>query len=1000
MALSDEDLVRKCLNGEDSAYGFLVDKYKGAVHALARKKLGSYHDAEDVAQEAFLKAYQNLPSLKAPNRFAGWLYVITANECRRRLKKWSRERKGLLSMKEEIFLQEESEYASQQAKEQLRDAVETLPESDKTVIHLHYFGGLTCEEIGRFLGTSKNAVKMRLSRARVQLKKEITEMLAQEASVIQLPMQFTMRIMERVHRAPFLPPRIIRPNPFGRFIPIGTFLLSALIIIGLGLFSQRTAIPPTNWEGTREIDVPIDLLDWPIFAESLTIGGTQESGQSSENMVTPGAPKPSVAQNGNDAFGLAALAQESDEVPHISGIVVSKRTGQPIPNAVIYLGGKERDVKRTVTDASGRFWLNEDVSGKTIVVKAAGYGFRFVQFPDGQRIVNGIRIELDRGIQAIGKVVDTDGKPIADALVSLIVGLSYGRGGLIEGVHTDRNGRYVLSDLSPLLSYGISASHPKYKGARVKQAFIPVLHGTVAPTIVMEPRYIPSSAAFQEGQGLLVRGVTVWGFVRTADGEPVAEAIVGLGRAGTDRQAVIVETDSQGKYRAEDVLAGSIHLLVRAKGFSPFHEPIDTTEGKKIERNVTLTESPILEGKVIDELTGNPIPKIKVLLGPWYLLLGSWYHSKKPRQEPAILDLRIFTVTDSKGQFSYDEVPIEGTFQINVLEHGIYGGQMAQYKYAPSIQAFTDTFDNPVETPLVFKLKRKAHVRVRVIDAKTEKPITNFYVSLHRGGMFPEWQREMEQGGCYVYAEDGLFVGPPRSENSKITLSFFADGYAPGLIESAVNLVVPEVIALRLQKEKVLSGQIIDAETGEPIENAWVKSFSPLFPLQIHNGEPEAMGGISDLSDKDGAFTLHQIGAGKHSFFVKHSDYAPAIIFDKELGEGKEEPLVVRLSKGGKVAGTALPETQIALAFAEHIYGKEPTGGRPYFELILLTKTDGQGRFQFERLPPGKYYLAVNDDNHPRLEVERHERIERIYPEKIVHLIEVQEGAVTLRNLP
>ena len=160
------------------------------------------------------------------------------------------------------------------------------------------------------------------------------------------------------------------------------------------------------------------------------------------------------------------------------------------------------------------------------------------------------------------------------------------------------------------------------------------------------------------------------------------------------------------------------------------------------------------------------------------------------------------------------------------------------------------------------------------------------------------------------------------------------------------------------------------------------------------------MGGISDLSDKNGAFTLRQMETGKHSLFVRHPDYAPAVIFDKELGEGKKEPLVVKLSKGGKVAGVALPETQIALAFAEHIYDKEPTGGHPYFELIFLTKTDSRGRFQFERLPPGKYYLAISGEKHSRLEVDRHERIERIYPEKIVHLIEVQEGAVTLRNLP
>jgi len=120
MALSDEyfdiapndgDLVRRCLNGEEEAYGFLVDKYKGAVHALARKKLSNHHDAEEVAQEAFIKAYQNLSKLRDPSCFAGWLYVITANECRLRLKNRAREKEGLLTMKE-MICQKQSDYTT------------------------------------------------------------------------------------------------------------------------------------------------------------------------------------------------------------------------------------------------------------------------------------------------------------------------------------------------------------------------------------------------------------------------------------------------------------------------------------------------------------------------------------------------------------------------------------------------------------------------------------------------------------------------------------------------------------------------------------------------------------------------------------------------------------------------------------------------------------------------------------------------------------------------
>ena len=61
--LSDESLVKHCLDGDKSAFGFLVDKYKGAVHALAYHKVGNFHDAEEIAQESFLRAYQRLSSL-------------------------------------------------------------------------------------------------------------------------------------------------------------------------------------------------------------------------------------------------------------------------------------------------------------------------------------------------------------------------------------------------------------------------------------------------------------------------------------------------------------------------------------------------------------------------------------------------------------------------------------------------------------------------------------------------------------------------------------------------------------------------------------------------------------------------------------------------------------------------------------------------------------------------------------------------------------------------
>jgi len=82
MYSADGYVISKCLNGEPEAFGFLVDKYRMGVYALAYSKLHNFHDAEDLAQEVFIKAYKKLHTLKRYDNFHAWLYAITTNLCR------------------------------------------------------------------------------------------------------------------------------------------------------------------------------------------------------------------------------------------------------------------------------------------------------------------------------------------------------------------------------------------------------------------------------------------------------------------------------------------------------------------------------------------------------------------------------------------------------------------------------------------------------------------------------------------------------------------------------------------------------------------------------------------------------------------------------------------------------------------------------------------------------------------------------------------------------
>ena len=82
MQTEDGYIIQKCLEGEPEAFAFLVDKYMKSVYAFAYGKLCNFHDAEDVAQEVFVKVYKKLPALKHWDSFRAWLYVITSNECK------------------------------------------------------------------------------------------------------------------------------------------------------------------------------------------------------------------------------------------------------------------------------------------------------------------------------------------------------------------------------------------------------------------------------------------------------------------------------------------------------------------------------------------------------------------------------------------------------------------------------------------------------------------------------------------------------------------------------------------------------------------------------------------------------------------------------------------------------------------------------------------------------------------------------------------------------
>ena len=308
----DEALVRECLAGDDTAFGFLIDHHKAVVYGLVRHKLGNHADAEDVTQEVFLKAYQNLSAFRQPYNFAGWLYKITVNCCRDWVRRASRSTKHEVPIgeaKTEVLEEKALQsYQDDELKHTVRNAIATLSESDRQVVTLHYMHGLTCKEIGRYLGTSARAIEMRLYRARQQLKKEIMTMQAEEESEdaifahqkLEYPLRgnFTLELLKAIRQEGLTPHQpSIKPSWLSPLsISLAGLTILCLVGLGIGIGDNQFLQPPDSSQIVR------------------LIGGA-------------------IAQNGK-----APLQVDSDELPTLGELVTEiRKNDAKIRNGMGYL---------------------------------------------------------------------------------------------------------------------------------------------------------------------------------------------------------------------------------------------------------------------------------------------------------------------------------------------------------------------------------------------------------------------------------------------------------------------------------------------------------------------------------------------------------------------------------------------------------------------------------------------------------------------------------------
>ena len=273
MDKDDIQLIHNILSGDDEAFSILVQRYQKSVHALAWRKIGDFHYAEEITQDTFLQAYKKLPTLKDLNQFAGWLYVITNNLCTDwlRRKKPAMQSLGDASVKamdkltyeRYIFEQREAE-AAERCHEIVKQLLEKLPESERTVVTLYYLGEMTTKEIGKFLGVSVNTITSRLQRARERLQASEELLINETLGGWQLSNHLLENIMRDV--ADIKPVSPATGKPLFPWMALGT--ATVLVILLLGASHQYLARFQKPYSFEAQAEPTIEIIEAAVVLEN------------------------------------------------------------------------------------------------------------------------------------------------------------------------------------------------------------------------------------------------------------------------------------------------------------------------------------------------------------------------------------------------------------------------------------------------------------------------------------------------------------------------------------------------------------------------------------------------------------------------------------------------------------------------------------------------------------------------------------------------------------
>ena len=168
MDLTDKEYVERCRDGHAEDFGLLVDRYQKSVFSFLAWRVGNFSQAEEAAQESFVRAFRSLAKLRKPESFYSWLLGIAGRVAQEQFR--AELRRGQDGEAAEAM---RTNATSDPADYPLEEAMAALPENHRQVILLRYYEGLSCQEVATRLAMPLGTVTKTLSRAYHLLRQEL-----------------------------------------------------------------------------------------------------------------------------------------------------------------------------------------------------------------------------------------------------------------------------------------------------------------------------------------------------------------------------------------------------------------------------------------------------------------------------------------------------------------------------------------------------------------------------------------------------------------------------------------------------------------------------------------------------------------------------------------------------------------------------------------------------------------------------------------------------------